>query len=113
MPDRLTLDEAKAECEIRRLRCLDASTNGYNPAAACAWQDAKAILNRVKNEPDEEGQAVLWLMKKTGRPIMWEGCFKGDTVGAYHWQPDGEEQPWKWIRNPAEEAKKLGWGGGE
>lgn len=109
MPDQeaksLTLEEAKAECEIRRLRCLDAATNGYNPAAACAWQDAKAILNRVQPEPDEEGQAVLWLIREKGWAVSQEHgqwvrvTFTSDGFFDFH------------TIIPIDEVKKLRLGG--
>lgn len=102
MPDRLTLEEATVECEIRRLRCLDASTNGYNPAAACAWQDAKAILNRVHvPAADEEGQAVLWLIKWYDWNVLFD-----ERNGWYERQKG-------FYFNPIKESQKLGWGGGE
>ena len=103
----LTLEEAKVECEIRRLRCLDASTSGYNPAAACAWQDAKAILNRLQPEPDEEGQAVLWLIREKGWAVFRK-------QSDHRWLREIDFDPGAWENfNPIEEARKLGWQGSQ
>lgn len=107
MPDRLTLEEAKAE-----IRGIASSTNryessNYNWAFIQGLLKACDILNRVHvPEPDEEGQALLWLIREKKKPI----CI---TDHGWEWQPFEDEDEWYPFNSPIDEAKNLGWGGGE
>lgn len=107
MPDCLTLKEAKAE-----IRGIASSTNrhvssNYNWAFIQGLLKACDILNRVKPEPDEEGQAVLWLMREKGWVVL-------RNRSNHRWIKEVDFEPDEWEPFiPIEEAKKLGWGGGE
>ena len=94
MPDRLTLEEAKAEIQEMKRQ------NSGHCMVSLILKNALSILSRVQlPEPDEEGQAVLWLIRRMGWRIYYAaGWRKADECYTF---------------NPTEEAKKMGWGGGE
>ena len=101
----LTLEEAQTEIQSLKAEASFVSAEeaqGYRVAMG----RVSDILNRVHvPELDEEGQAVLWLMKEKKKPI----CI---TDYGWEWQLFEDEDEW-YPFNPIEEAKKLGWGGGE
>lgn len=91
--DRLTLEQAKAEIQEMKRQ------NSGHCMVSLILRNALNILARVE-QPSEEDRAVLWLMKEKG----WEMARTAKGI----WSMDGTP-----IASPAEEAKKLGWGGGE
>lgn len=104
----LTLDEAKAEIQTLLDSLWDGYPTEYDNIRGCGVDDALAILARVHvPEPDEEGQDVLWLIREKKWAISREHgqwvriTFTSDGFFDFH------------TINPVEEAKKLGWGGGE
>lgn len=97
----LTLDEAKGRMEHIRRVAIE-----YNdlPRINCAT-DCIDLLARVE-QPSEEDMAVLWLMRETGKFYSFgssKQCWQKLTMNGI-----------KLVAvdiTPAEEARKLGWGG--
>lgn len=96
---RLTLEEAKAEIQKMKRQYSGVFMVSF------VLRNALNILNRVKPEPDEEGQAVLWLMREKGWAISQEHgqwvrvTFTSDGFFDFH------------TIVPIDEVKKLRLGG--
>lgn len=106
MPDRLTLEEAKAEIQAMinqalKQRYVEDRVLDHHECATIL-----NILNRVQlPDTDKEGQAVLWLIREKKKPI----CI---TDHGWELQQFEDEDEW-YPFNPIGEARWMGWGGAE
>lgn len=68
---------------------------------------AKENAELRASQPSEEDRAVLWLMKREDYDV----CFERDHFAVYR-RVEDTDNDWCWVSDsPADEAKKLGWGG--
>lgn len=99
--EKLSLAEAIAK--IREI-AEDAMGERYQEDRVIDTHGTRAILDILSRvDPDEEGQAVLWLMRKKG----WTLKYSKEQLS---WLVDEDFQGMRKI-SPIDEAKKLGWGG--
>lgn len=95
------LSLADAIAKIEELKRL----NPYYAPVVKVLEIVLRILARV--DPDEEGKAVLWLMRENDYDV----CYERDHYAVYH-RVEDTDNDWCWVSDaPIEEAKKLGWGG--
>lgn len=98
----MTIQDCKLTLDEVRLIIEGHKENRSTPSEAMQFDYVLSLLARVE-QPAEEDRAVIWLIREKGYVILREkniwakqrlpGMFLFDAI------------------NPAEEAKKLGWGG--